>query len=41
MTEALYDILNVVWAWKRNHDKDTRHVSSSQTARLCKLRHVL
>jgi len=39
--EALYYILNVVWAWKRNHDKDSRHVSPSQTARLCKLRHVL
>jgi len=27
MAEALNYILNTVWAWKLNHDKDSRHVS--------------
>jgi len=27
MTVALYNILNIVWAWKLNHNKDSRHVS--------------
>ena len=27
MTVALYNILNIVWTWKLNHNKDSRHVS--------------
>ena len=27
MAETLYCILNIEWAWKRNHSKDSRQVS--------------
>jgi hypothetical protein len=27
MAEALYNILNTMWDWKFNHNKDSRHVS--------------
>ena len=39
MAEVLYFILNIEWAWKRNHNKTVW--AQSQTARLCKLRYVL
>ena len=38
MAEVLYFILNIEWAWKRNHHKTVW--AQSQTARLCKLRYV-
>jgi len=41
MAEALHYFLNIVWARKLNHNKDSRHVHHRQTDRLCKLRHLL
>jgi len=35
MAEALYYIFNIVWAWKLNHNKNSKNVSPithSQTA---------
>jgi len=40
MAEAHYYILNIAWAWKLNHNKDSRHespITDSQTvqAQIC------
>jgi hypothetical protein len=37
MAEPLYYIFNIVWTWKVNYNKDSRHVSLT-TDSLCKFR---
>jgi hypothetical protein len=33
MVSALYYIFNIVWAWKHNHNEDSRHVSPIKDSR--------
>jgi hypothetical protein len=41
MAEAIYYILNIEWALKFNHNKDSKYASPITDGRLCKLREVL